>query len=990
VIAYGELATLGVKAPCRSFKVCAGGKKMTHEVLYGRLRAAMLSRHFCVDRGRRVHLFSEGGVCKIPEGPNGLNALEVRPDIPLDVFNALPDTQRQAAIDAVRNRWSMLSLPERLQAREQSAERNGENPWLLFAPLALALGVEVRLGHRPTVAVLDAALDAWGRMFRSSGPFAGYPVRWDPIASEPGKEHWNGANMRSGEFPLDAQGRYDFSGRATDVRAHAYRSAAILRQLLPAGQNPNAHHEAMYGHHRHFQQWDPSQDEVVGMLALAWSAGLMSGDAALRTRAAAVLRPLATYLSSHGYLLVKPGGGLVSRGHGDSLVGAEVAIGQLFQALLGAPFAPAVDWPGAMRRAGLWESVETAWNVGGTLGTVAEVMTLLAQAGAALSAGVAAAVSPGVLAAAAGPGLATKLGRMAGVASIADVFDSYKRGEGLGDPALSAFLHQFPARQRYDVFMAVMGMAPVDAPATGFMPFLSLFALDSGDAQVRNAYQGWFNGRAAQATKLTPLTALAVACVLDISGHWEPELAARLQQAHDDFEQQHGSDLPVALTGAELTGHRLAHVEHCETAADYCGALALAWWHAQRAAAAGRSVAPGFPVLAAGTFPLPRPVYGGIGELFPNDQAPLRAPEGPTWAEEMPDTDATPDVDVALNVPANGGDIDSGETLHWGDAFRIECTGGVNFPFETGRPIGPGGHATPRLQDPAWPLHLGLDSRARAYALLGRLNGWFHVGVDSGEQRWLYRPGRSRRLFLRVNQDAAKLFASGAFRARVRIWRHPQGDPPIRITLAEARDAWLLPPHVAFSYVRPEPDGSAWPGTTTALLTLHVRLDGSPWHRVHGAALGFGAIGGPIDQVPVHGDPITIHRIYWQGATSGPDFGTTNGTYEFRIRLVVNGRTASATCSTPLRWHGDRVQCVQRGGGRITGIGGTMTDGRSWRLSVPQALAELDRGQVFFVEEPTGDRVEVGSDVTPKGRRFLRTVADGDRPNNLSRLPSCR
>lgn len=370
-------------------------------------------------------------------------------------------------------------------------------------------------------------------------------------------------------------------------------------------------------------------------------------------------------------------------------------------------------------------------------------------------------------------------------------------------------------------------------------------------------------------------------------------------------------------------------------------------------------------------------------------QPPQRTSEGPTWPEERPDTSEAPDVDVTINVPANGGDIDTGETIHWGDVFRIEGSGGVNFPFETARPIGPGGHASPRLQDPAWPLHLGLDRGARAYALLGRLNGWFHIGTDSGEQRWLYRPEHSRRLFLRVNQDATKLLASGAFRARVRIWRHPQGDAPIQITWAEARDAWLLPPQVAFRFVRPEPDGSVFPGATTALLTMHVRLDGGPWHRVRGAALGFGAIGGLINLVPVTGDPISIHRIYWQGATSGPDFGTTNRLYEFRIRLMVNGRTASATCSVPLRWHGDRVQCVQRGGGRITGIGGVLPDGRRWRLSVPQALAELDRGQAFYVEEPTGDRVEVVSDVTPKGRRFLRTVADGDRPNNLSRLPSC-
>lgn len=229
----------------------------------------------------------------------------------------------------------------------------------------------------------------------------------------------------------------------------------------------------------------------------------------------------------------------------------------------------------------------------------------------------------------------------------------------------------------------------------------------------------------------------------------------------------------------------------------------------------------------------------------------------------------------------------------------------------------------------------------------------------------------------------------GTFRARVRIWRHPQGDAPVTITRAEARDWSLLPPHVAISFMRPDEHGNAHPGATTAHLTLHVSVDGGPWWLMYGAALGFGAIGGPINQVPVTGDAITIHRIFWQGATSTPDLSTTNGLFRFRIRLLVDGRIATATCETPILWHGERIQCVQRGGGRITGIGGTMRDKRRWRLSVPQALEELDRGQTFYVEEPTGDRVTVTSDVTPKGRRFLRTQADGDQPNNLSRLPSC-
>ena len=90
-----------------------------------------------------------------------------------------------------------------------------------------------------------------------------------------------------------------------------------------------------------------------------------------------------------------------------------------------------------------------------------------------------------------------------------------------------------------------------------------------------------------------------------------------------------------------------------------------------------------------------------------------------------------------------------------------------------------------------------------------------------------------------------------------------------------------------------------------------------------------------------------------------------------------------------------RVRCIVRSDHprayrRITHIGGTDVDGTTWRLAVHEAIERIEQeGQRFFVEEPVGDRVDVVVAASPAGRRYLKTVADGDAPNNLLSLPDC-
>ena len=90
-----------------------------------------------------------------------------------------------------------------------------------------------------------------------------------------------------------------------------------------------------------------------------------------------------------------------------------------------------------------------------------------------------------------------------------------------------------------------------------------------------------------------------------------------------------------------------------------------------------------------------------------------------------------------------------------------------------------------------------------------------------------------------------------------------------------------------------------------------------------------------------------------------------------------------------------RISCInktdrQAADERIRNVGGVNPDGGRWNLGQDQAVAGVeDNKYSFYVERPAGDVVNVVVAVSARGRKYLKTVADGDQPNNLLSLPEC-
>ncbi len=147
----------------------------------------------------------------------------------------------------------------------------GDNPLLNTGKLLIALAIESDVGSPIVTQWIDGALSSLRSLFPFSGPFAGYPLRRDPVSSHDWSDQPVGWPMfppparYSANFLLDDAGQYQLLAPAHDWR----RS----RRIGPAEAAGLSSYALRAWGRRHKQDdmdrlrdMEPSSDELVGLI----------------------------------------------------------------------------------------------------------------------------------------------------------------------------------------------------------------------------------------------------------------------------------------------------------------------------------------------------------------------------------------------------------------------------------------------------------------------------------------------------------------------------------------------------------------------------------------------------------------------------------------------------------------------------------------------------------------------------------------------------
>jgi len=86
------------------------------------------------------------------------------------------------------------------------------------------------------------------------------------------------------------------------------------------------------------------------------------------------------------------------------------------------------------------------------------------------------------------------------------------------------------------------------------------------------------------------------------------------------------------------------------------------------------------------------------------------------------------------------------------------------------------------------------------------------------------------------------------------------------------------------------------------------------------------------------------------------------------------------------------VKTDQPGGHeQIQAVCGIKPDGSHWSLTQDEAVAQVEDGiSLFYMERAGGRRLDVIVAIDSHAHKYLKTVADGEQPDELLYLPRCQ
>ncbi|MEI7526697.1 MAG: hypothetical protein WCJ95_20280 [Mariniphaga sp.] len=303
-------------------------------VLYSKLRANVFARHFAIGRYWRRNIFSEqshlGNKLSMQcENKAGRPKKQDGSNLYSNAGELIDNSKRD---ENAPNRYGPLN-PERWRV----ARREHANPLLQSGMHLTQLAVEAKLGNRESFKIIGLALKTIDSLykFKDNPIFGGYILRYDPITCDEWFEYPKPneplvcckflPTLDPNSFNKSNENQYIYSTPDNDTVVESTKPTNVVPVIeLPGQTNGNDHltmsFKALDGDPGRFRLWEPSFDEITGLLGgyfMLWyclkddrSAEAINIVNEVKTQS----DRLGLYLKETSYLLVRPNKGFTYYG----------------------------------------------------------------------------------------------------------------------------------------------------------------------------------------------------------------------------------------------------------------------------------------------------------------------------------------------------------------------------------------------------------------------------------------------------------------------------------------------------------------------------------------------------------------------------------------------------------------------------------------------------------------------------------------------------